>query len=128
MNILLDTHALLWWAQEPGNLPARAHAAISSPHNSVYTSIVSYWEISIKVGLQKLSLVGDIVSLQTGAEADEIVTAPISIQAVNFLLQLPHHHRDPFDRLIAATALTTGGTLVSADPLFDAYGVTRLWS
>ena len=128
MRILLDTHALLWWAEAPESLPSRVRALVRSPENYVSVSIVSYWEIVIKVSLRKLSMETDLVTLQSRATADAIVTAPISIQAINFLSQLPPLHKDPFDRLIAASALTTGDTLISADALFDGYGVTRVWS
>lgn len=127
MNILLDTHALLWWAENPAKLPAKVAKTIASPANSVSVSIASYWEISIKASLNKLTIGGDILAMQSAAETDSIGMLPISIQAVIHVLQLPHHHNDPFDRIIAATALTGGYTLVSADPLFDPYGVTRIW-
>lgn len=128
MRVLLDTHVLLWSSLGAARLPGKIAALIESPETSVSVSIASYWEMSIKAGLAKLDLHWDILTIEALAAEQAIVTAPISMQAINYLMQMPHHHKDPFDRLIAATILTSGFTLVSADPIFDSYGIARLWN
>ena len=90
-------------------------------------SIASFWEIGIKVSLGKWDLPGDVLALQALIEGQGIEIIPISITAIHLLTQMEHHHKDPFDRLLVATALTSGITFLSSDVIFDRYGVARNW-
>jgi PIN domain nuclease of toxin-antitoxin system len=128
VKLLLDTHTLLWFLDDSPRLSASARAAIEDPANPRLLSPISLFEIAIKVQLDKLRL-DDPFAITFPAELtlNQIDLLPIQVVHIEPLTTLPRHHKDPFDRLIAATALVEGLTLVSADPTFDAYGVTRLW-
>ena len=90
--------------------------------------MATLWELAIKVGLRKLTLSPSYRFWIDQALNDLKATVlPITIDSVDIISGLPHHHRDPFDRLIIAQALHEGVVLVSADTQFDAYGVNRLW-
>lgn len=127
MDSLLDTHTLLWFVNDAPQLPFGVRDAIINPGNAVSVSIASFWEIGIKSGLGKLPLPGSITSLEGIVQAQNIEIIPITVPTIHQMMQMPMHHKDPFDRLIAATALTFGLTLLSADTAFDRYGVPRVW-
>ena len=128
MKLLLDTHALLWFQSDNPKLSITAKTAIEDPANERWLSPISLVEIALKNRLGKLPLPTSFGTLYPGSLlADDIHLMPLEPQHIEPLTTLPMHHKDPFDRLIAATALVEGIRLVSADPLFDAYGLTRLW-
>ena|SRR6266542_6465622 len=128
MKLLLDTHALLWFQNGDPKLSVTAKSAIEDPANERWLSPISLLEIAIKNRLGKLPLASPFGTLYPAELiADDIHLLPIEPQHIEPLTTLPLHHKDPFDRLIAATALVEALTLVSKDPLFDAYGLTRLW-
>jgi PIN domain nuclease of toxin-antitoxin system len=127
MRVLLDTHVLIWLVEGDKNLSTVARSAIEDENNSLYLSIVSLWEITIKLSLGKLNLqlpVDEMVEfflIPGGIGILQIETSHLSI-----LRDLPLHHRDPFDRLIIAQAQAEGMTLVSADGIFGMYEVELL--
>jgi PIN domain nuclease of toxin-antitoxin system len=129
MRVLLDSHALLWAADDPAKLPAPAMGVMQDLENDLLISAATIWEIAIKVALGKLPL-----SLPYRRWVDRaIFDQKLSILAISLdhaerQVGLPFHHRDPVDRMIAAQALVEGIPLVSADAIFDAYGVPRLWN
>jgi PIN domain nuclease of toxin-antitoxin system len=128
MKLLLDTHALLWFLAGSGQLSPAALTAINDPANERWLSPISLLEIAIKVRINKLRLTAPFgVLFPAQLTANRIELWPISAAHAAALTTLPLHHRDPFDRLVAATALVEGLTLVSADPAFGAYGLTVLW-
>ncbi len=127
MAALMDTHTLVWFAADLPRLPATVKMALQDPQTLKQVSIASFWEIGIKINLGKWDLPGGVLALQSQTEAQGIEILPITVQAIYLITQMEAHHKDPFDRIIAATALTTGSTLVSADTIFDLYGVPRLW-
>jgi PIN domain nuclease of toxin-antitoxin system len=123
--MLVDTMALLRWLADDARLPEPARAAIADPARDAFVSAVSVWEAAIKTSLGKLPLDGeDLPALVDEAGFALLPVTPAHAWAVE---RLPFHHRDPFDRLIAAQALHEGVPLVSGDTAFDAYGVTRVW-
>ena len=122
MRLLLDTHALLWWLADEGLTP-QARDAIADPANLVAVSAASAWEISIKKALGKLAAPDDLEQqVQTGG----LVQLPISIAHGTAAGQLPHHHEDPFDRMLIAQAFAEGMTIVTRDKRFNDYGVAVL--
>ena len=128
MRLLLDTHILLWFQANDPKLSSVARAAILDPANERWLSPISLLEIAIKSRLGKLPLpapFGTLYPITLGA--DDIHLLPLEPAHIEPLTTLPLHHRDPFDRMIAATSLVEGLTLVSADVAFNAYGLTRLW-
>ena len=108
-------------------LPASVKSVLEGSEAVNQVSVASFWEIGIKVGIGKWNLPGDLLALQALVEAQGIEIVPISIPAIQMITRMANHHKDPFDRIIAATALTSGCTLVSGDAIFDLYGVPRQW-
>ena len=128
MRLLLDSHTLIWAVDDPAKLSTVAVAALQDPANELSLSAATVWEISIKVGLGKLTLnttYRDWMNAAIAALGLNIV--PITVDFADAQSQLPHYHRDPFDRLLAAQSLAGKIPLISADSLFDRYGVTRIW-
>lgn len=124
MNVLLDTHALLWAATEPARLSQEARNVVEEGTNDVYVSVVSAWEIAIKQSLGKLELVRPAeVWLPEVVRRTNFAVAPVELGAALRVRALPWHHRDPFDRLLIAQALEGGWTIVTRDDVFSRYGV-----
>ena len=129
MRLLLDTHALVWYAQDDPNLPAARRADIQDAANEVWISPASYWEIAIKVHLGKWKLnLAYSVFMDTVLNVYGFRVLPILPDHTARLIGLPDHHRDPFDRLLIVQAMAEGLLIVSADAAFDASGVPRLWT
>jgi PIN domain nuclease of toxin-antitoxin system len=128
MRLLLDTHAFLWWVADAPELSAPAREAIRNPRAECLLSLVSCWEIAIKHSLGKLRLPTSLENfIPEQMAANGFQQMEIDFRHISRVAALPFHHRDPFDRLLIAQAMTEDATLVSADPAFDAYGVKRLW-
>jgi PIN domain nuclease of toxin-antitoxin system len=128
MRLLLDSHVLIWSVEQDHLLSPTAHAAITDPNNDLLVSAATIWEIAIKVGTGKMSLSLPYRPWMNQAIADlDLTILPITVDYADAQAGLPHHHRDPFDRLLIAQTLTEAIAVVSADAAFDAYGVTRLW-
>ncbi len=122
MNLLLDTHTILWWLAD-APLTSEAAERIADPGAVVAVSAASVWEAEIKRALGKLRMVGSIAghSLAAGFEA-----LPISFEHAERAGSLPSHHRDPFDRMLVAQAQLEGLTIVTRDRVFDSYDVPLL--
>jgi len=126
-GVLLDTHTFLWWVADDARLSAKARTAITDA-DEVFLSVASCWEMAIKVSLQKLTLsqpVDRFVSEHLGV--NQFVLLPVDLEHASRVASLPFHHRDPFDRLLAAQALHEGLTLVSADQVFRKYKLKVRW-
>lgn len=120
MRLLLDTHVLLWWLDEPSRLTVEARGAIRHGRNAVYVSAAVAWEIAIKKALGKLEAPDD---LEAVLEVCRFRTLPITVAHAEAAGRLPDHHRDPFDRMLVAQARLEGLTVVSRDAAMKAYGV-----
>ncbi len=128
MRLLLDTHAFLWFIAGDARLSPPSRAAIENLDNECWVSAACLWEIAIKTSLGKLQLSEPFgVLIPRELQTSGFRVLPLEINHFNVLVDLPFHHRDPFDRLIVAQAMATEMTLVSADVQFDAYGVRRVW-
>ena len=128
MRLLLDTHAFLWWVINDKRLSQAAMWAIADEDNDVLISAVSAWEIATKHRIGKLPESETLVenmALKIALEGFEEL--PITVDDAVRAGQLPGHHSDPFDRMLIAQALARNIPLVSNEPLFDRYGVRRLW-
>lgn len=127
MNLLLDTHVLLWALGAPKRLSAKSRAALVDTGNSLHVSAASAWEISIKASLGKLTLPGSVATWLLPAVEDLgaqwVVVTP---QHAALVESLPPHHRDPFDRVLIAQAISDGLTIVTADAAFASYDVDVL--
>ena len=128
MNLLLDTHTLLWFLAGSANLSASARRSIEDVSNEKFVSVASIWETAIKVSIGKMTLSAPFdVLFPHQLQINGFELLPIKVEQTLVLTTLPFHHRDPFDRLIIAQAMKEKMTLVSVDPVFDDYGITRLW-
>lgn len=125
MNLLVDTHVLLWWLADDAALPAGARAAIAAPEHRVAVSAASAWEIAIKRALGKLDAPDDLRRTLLLCGFDELA---ITVDHASVAGALPRHHEDPFDRMLVAQALVEGLTVLTVDPQFAAYGVDVLSS
>lgn len=128
MDLLLDSHAMLWFFWDDPKLSSAAKTLIEDPDNRKLVSIASCWEIAIKAGLGKLTLGEPSQSfLNREIPRNNFELLSISLDHATSVEDLAQHHKDPFDRLIIAQAIAEGIPVVSNDPAFDAYPVRRLW-
>jgi PIN domain nuclease of toxin-antitoxin system len=128
VRLLLDTHALLWFALNDPRLSARATSLILDPAHEKLVSPASYWEIAIKISMKKYALALPYEDFFRGAIDDNgFRILSIEPRHTATLTTLPYHHKDPFDRLIIAQAMVENVSVVSVDSNLDAYGVPRLW-
>jgi PIN domain nuclease of toxin-antitoxin system len=127
-TLLLDTQAMLWFFWDDPKLSADAKDRIQDANNRKLVSIASCWEIALKAGLGKLDLgepSGAFLPREIARNNFELL--PISLEHATAVETLPHHHRDPFDRLLIAQAMVDGLQIVGADIAFDQYDIVRLW-
>jgi PIN domain nuclease of toxin-antitoxin system len=118
VNLLLDTHVLIWW-DEGRRLAAEARRAIADA-DSVYVSAASAWEVAIKIGLGRLR---PIRTVEQAVDESGFLELPVTFRHAERVGKLPPHHRDPFDRLLIAQADVEELTLVTRDAVFARYGV-----
>jgi PIN domain nuclease of toxin-antitoxin system len=125
---LLDTHAFLWWVEGTPALGRRARAAVANPDNEVFLSMASCWELAIKLSLGKLRLTQRLDRfIPEQVTVNSFSLLPIELRHVVGVADLAFHHRDPFDRVLAAQALQDQLAIVSSDRVFRKYGVTVIW-
>jgi PIN domain nuclease of toxin-antitoxin system len=126
LNLLLDTHVLLWWDATHKALNRNARAIIAAPENSVFVSAASVWEIAVKRRLGKLVFEGPIAATIAGNGFLELPILPIDGEHAG---DLAWDHNDPFDRLLVAQAVRLGLTLLTADRAVRAFGgVAQIWA
>jgi PIN domain nuclease of toxin-antitoxin system len=121
VRLLLDTHVLIWW-DEGERLSRRAADAIRSAEQ-VYVSAVTGWEIAIKASLGRIETTREVSAAVAESGFEEL---PLRLSHAGVLCSLPDHHRDPFDRMLAAQAIAEGLTLVTRDRALSAYEVKVL--
>ena len=123
MKLLVDSNALIWAVSRPSELTPAARKALLEPYNGRFVSVAAMWEIAIKISLGKLSLPDSIPAALKTIDAEPL---PIVEQHILRVQSLPHHHHDPFDRMMIAQAMVDGLTIVTRDRAFRAYGVPLL--
>lgn len=128
MIYLLDTHAFLWFINDDKALSRTAKVLIEDSQNVIYLSIASIWEIAIKVSLGKLEVPSPFNTfINEQLHENSITVLEIKVEHTGRIVELPLHHRDPFDRLIIAQALNDTLPIIGKDDIFDRYGVKRHW-
>jgi len=128
VKLLLDTHAFLWFLLNDDRLSNDAQSLIATPENDLLLSSASCWEIAIKISLGKYSLGESLETFLTREIVENRLTMlPITVKHVSVVAELPFHHRDPFDRLLIAQAISEQIPILSADAVFDLYQVARIW-
>jgi PIN domain nuclease of toxin-antitoxin system len=126
--LLLDTHTLLWFIGNDPRLSPKAKALIEDPGSRLFVSIASCWEIAIKAGRGKMKFSEPSRTLlERELPANDLDLLPITLEHATEVEGLPHHHKDPFDRLLIAQAIVEGIPIISVDAAFDAYPITRIW-
>ena len=128
MTLLLDTHSFLWFWWDDPQLSETAKQAICDATNRKLISTASCWEIAIKVSLKKLDLGAPYRGfIHEHMVRNNFELLQITDEHLAMLVDLPFHHKDPFDRLLVAQSLYEQIPIVSVDPQLDAYGGTRIW-
>ncbi|MBU4271914.1 MAG: type II toxin-antitoxin system VapC family toxin [Planctomycetes bacterium] len=128
MNLLLDTHAFLWFIEGSPKLSATARSEIEAQANAKCVSVASLWEIAIKFSLGRLEFQQPFeVLIPAQLESNGFSLLPLRISHFAETIRLPFHHRDPFDRILAAQCMTEKMSVVSADTIFDRYSIPRCW-
>lgn len=129
MKFLLDTHIFLWYVLGDARLSDRAKEIIDA-HSGLNFSIVSLWEISIKVNIGKLQLNCSLEDLLSRLDYINAEILPITVEDTQTYASLPviPGHRDPFDRILVTQAMNRSLLLVSADTKFNPYPIQRIWS
>ena len=120
MNVLLDTHVLLWWLDDSRALSAKARKLIASTDNTVFVSAASVWELRIKEALGKVDLPKQFEEVLNAQPFEQLA---ISLAHAHAVRSLPPHHRDPFDRLLIAQARTESLTFMTHDDIVKSYDV-----
>ncbi|MEC3879173.1 type II toxin-antitoxin system VapC family toxin [Parapedobacter flavus] len=124
---LLDTHTLLWLHDDSPRLSKQAQSIILDPSNDLQVSMASFWEITIKKALGKLVLAYSLSDLYEACITGNITVVPIQLSNLIQLENLDFHHKDPFDRLITATAIDMAIPIISLDPNIAKYPVKVIW-
>ena len=118
---LFDTNVLLWFLAGDKRLPSAIRQSIEDPFGKKYMSIASAWEVAIKISLGKLELEGGAEAFWRVFTDGGFEGLPVSIEAVKRVQTLPFHHKDPFDRILIATAIELGLEIVTSDGEFAKY-------
>lgn len=128
MRALLDTHTLLWFFLGSSAIGNKAHDAIINPNNTMLVSAVSAWEIATKVKLGKLPDGAELVQ-DFSAHLQRFSFDALSVSVDDAIRAglLPNHHKDPFDRMLAAQCQAESIPIISNDRIFELYGVNRIW-
>ena len=126
-QFLLDTHTLIWYLTDAPDLSKKVKKNIENPENQIVVSIVSFWELAVKINIGKLKLSYSLQEIIQEVEKLSIEILEIKPVHLFSLLELPLHHRDPFDRLLIAQAQSENLILLSKDENFPLYDVVVNW-
>ena len=126
MQLLIDTHILIWFLEGNSLLSTKRQKLISASQNKIYVSIASLWELAIKISIGKITLSKSLFQIIQQLDAENIEILPILPQHVLEVETMPFHHRDPFDRIIIAQAQVESLALMSDDGEFAKYGVNLI--
>jgi PIN domain nuclease of toxin-antitoxin system len=127
VNLLIDSHVLLWWFSDEARLSKPASLALHDPKNRIYVSAAVAWELAIKVNSGKLAADGLLSDFAHVLAEEGFRRLAISTDHALRAGKLPPHHLDPFDRMLAAQASVLNFPIITADKIFDSYGVQRVW-
>ena len=123
MNLLLDTHVLIWTLENNPRLSASAREAIVDGENLVFVSAVSVWEISVKQAMGKLDVPDNLIEV---IQIHRFTPLEINLQHAHLAGRLPAIHKDPFDRMLIAQSILEKLTIVTRDQIMNQYDVTVL--
>ncbi|ESQ07826.1 MAG TPA: type II toxin-antitoxin system VapC family toxin [Desulfofustis sp.] len=125
---LLDTHTFIWWIEDSPRLSDSVREIIGDSENECWFSLVSAWEMAIKISLERLKLAIPLKRyIPEHSAANNFNVLAIDFRHITKVAHLPFQHRDPFDRLLIAQAMTEKMVILSADPALDGYAIERVW-
>ena len=127
IKYLLDTHVVLWVAENSPLLSEKAKNAVLDVTAAKYVSIVSAWEVAIKLGTAKLDFPGGLPEFYRIIDDNGFMTLPVERKYLLYLQNLPDYHKDPFDRLLISTALAENLTIITIDSNMQKYDVSWIW-
>jgi PIN domain nuclease of toxin-antitoxin system len=127
MQFLIDTHILIWYLDGNPILPVKIRESIDDENNKVTISIVSLWELAIKLNIKKIETTIKLLEIEAYIAQREFKLLSISFKHLNALSTLPSHHRDPFDRLLIAQAIIENMAIITADRQFESYPINIIW-
>ena len=128
MKILLDTHTFLWWVADDPQISTNAKDIISNPDNEVYFSVVSAWEIIIKVGTGKLSLSEPPETyILSRIASNQFEILPVQMSHILKIHSLPTFNKEPIDRLLIAQSLVEDLSLITVDRAIGQYPIKTIW-
>ena len=128
MNLLLDSHAFVWMHEEPHKLSVNVALEILNPANRIFLSVVTVWELQIKIALKKFSFSDSLENvILREQQTNKVQILPVYLSHALYLENLPLHHKDPFDRLLISQAIVENMILVTADSEFAKYQANLLW-
>lgn len=127
MRYLLDTCSLIWVVENSPSLSIKAKDVILSDESEVFYSPISAWEIGIKLSLNKISITGGVVETYRVLSENGFTFLPVKWEHTHLLENMPWHHKDPFDRLLIATAIAENMTLITSDSNITKYNLSVLW-
>jgi PIN domain nuclease of toxin-antitoxin system len=128
VKLLVDTHVLIWIILNPEKLSERTVNLFLDRRNQIFLSIVSIWEMQIKLQIGKLSFELPLSELiESQQKVNNLQISSITTKHIYSLEGLPNYHRDPFDRLLIAQAIVESMPVLSIDVAFDAYPMQRIW-
>lgn len=127
MVYLLDTHAYLWFLEGSAELSGKVKNIIEDTSHTKYVSLVSFWEISLKLSLQKLEISIPYQELMAQAILNGFEVMPLTFQHTQSIINLPFFHKDPFDRMLIGQAVTENITILSRDEKFSLYPISVVW-
>ncbi|MEM6522731.1 MAG: type II toxin-antitoxin system VapC family toxin [Bacteroidota bacterium] len=123
MAYLLDTQVLIWIFGEPEKLTTDMISIIKNPKNDLYVSLVSFWEMAVKINIGKLALPVNLEEFMQETMDNDIKVIEVRANHILGIVDMPLHHRDPFDRLILSQSIFEGIPIISSDNQFKAYDV-----
>jgi PIN domain nuclease of toxin-antitoxin system len=126
-NYLLDTHTAIWFFNDDNSLSRTAEQIILDQTNTVNISIASVWELAIKISTGKLKFPGNSIDFMRVAEDNDILVMPVECSYITTVEKLPFIHRDPFDRMLIATAIVEKMTIITSDASIARYNVPHVW-
>jgi len=128
VRVLLDTHTLLWLVEGDARLSQNGVDLLIDPENELLLSPATYWELAIKVSIGKYRLSDSLAAyIAEAIRLYQLTILPIEVRHAEAVSNLPHHHKDPFDRMLIAQCVVEQIPVISSDEAFDAYPVQRLW-
>jgi PIN domain nuclease of toxin-antitoxin system len=127
MNLLIDTHTLIWFITDNDKLPSKTKKIIENLDNNCFVSIATFWEIGIKNSIGRLDLNSNLETIFKIIEDTGFDILPITTEQILRNTKLEFHHQDPFDRIIIAQAITEKLTVITKDKQFDDYNIPIIW-